>query len=267
MPDPQNSGTPSPDRLAQATQLFRTIIEIPLAPIETHPRYLCPPRLGIIHLLAWITVAAVIFGIRRTLWVYESSFSLLTIIVMFITIFRSAGLVGAGILINVKRLQIQDRFQPGHWLLLYLSLTTLGNLALNISTRYASASFNKVTPTLEYLGGSLFQIIVCYWIASRIPELGRWKNCYKYWAWTIVATVILSFIKPFIYGYSFQYAVLFLWLLPSLLLISVTLIDLIKRCPRDWLHWLGVWIIVFENLVVNVIATIAWACGLLPMNH
>jgi hypothetical protein len=265
-PDPENPGSTSPDLVARVSKLYRAILEMPLTPIGPNPEYICPPRLGIIHLLAWMTVAAVLFGINESLRFSQAPLTYRTFIGMFYTIFRAAGLVGAGVLINTKRRQSLCFFQPAHWLLLYISLATMVNLVYVIALRFILTGIYGYPITIISLCELVFQVFCLFWIASRIREPGRWKNFYKFWAWFIIGSIILSLfiylISSLFWYQSMQARFIAIIakniyeLVPLIFLVTVAGLDLSRGERRDWLHWLAVFIFVSENLILIVSNTI-----------
>lgn len=150
--DPQSSGNPISGDSPEASLPIPGVFKDSNDPRRSTPEYLQPPRLGIIHLLAWMTVTAVLFKIIMALAPgrpFEMSYSLC--IWIFKVIINSAAITGAGIVLVAKYHGGKGYYQPGHFLLFYSSLVTLANLALS---RLFSLSTNSVDSDL--LGFSTF---------------------------------------------------------------------------------------------------------------
>ncbi len=97
----------------------------PVAPIPTEPDYLQPPRLGIIHLLAWTAVAAVLFkgdAASRLLAkerMSDLSGNLLQQVAGLLDLtLIAAGIMGLAVLACSRLRRQPGRFAPGHWILI-----------------------------------------------------------------------------------------------------------------------------------------------------
>jgi hypothetical protein len=243
--DPRSSDKPIPGNSPDTSLPIPGTSDVSNDPCRSTPEYLQPPRLGIIHLLAWMTVTAVLFKIIMALAPgrpFEMSYSLC--IWIFKVIINSAAITGAGIVLVAKYHGGKGYYQPGHFLLFYSSLVTLANLALS---RLFSLSMNPVDNDL--LGFSPFiwtfpGVIIFFWIASKIPEQGRWKYMFRAWGWISLLIFVFGDI-PYSYGSRsqfliFQMILFFIFMLPVAILLMVATLDLIRGSRRDWLHWLGI---------------------------
>jgi len=108
--------------------------ESPLAPGSPFAEYYRPPRLGIIHLLAWTAATAVLLKFSMAMEMLgdrgiASTSPELDIAVQAYRFMYSAahaaGIVGSGVLLLARIRRLPGRFQPGHWLVL---VETLGAL-------------------------------------------------------------------------------------------------------------------------------------------
>jgi hypothetical protein len=249
--DPQPSGTPPPGESSDAPLAILTACEIAFPPLSSSPEYMQPPRLGIIHLLAWMTVTAILFKINMAFAPdkpVEMSYALW--IWIFGVITNSAAITGMGIVLVAKYYGVKGYFQPGHILLFYSSFATLANLALS---RLFSLSTNSVD--IDFFGFSTFLwtfpgVVVFFWIASKIPEQGRWRFMFRAWGWIYLLNFVFGDVV-YSFGARSQFVLfqgILLFMLPAAILIIAATLDLIRSSQRDWLHWLGVCVIVLSSI-------------------
>ena len=116
--------TNDPDLIPAATD-FTAPVEPPVAPISAEPEYIQPPRLGIIHLLAWTAVAAVLFKVNAALLLLAKGNSAVVapdVPVQAIGIadftLMAAGIVGLAVLVRAWLRRQPARLAPGHWILI-----------------------------------------------------------------------------------------------------------------------------------------------------
>jgi hypothetical protein len=187
--DPQSSDTSIPGESSvdhQAIPVTNGNLAISALPLQ-------PPRLGIIHLLAWMTVTAVLFQINMVLAPgrpVEVNYALWSWI--FRVIIQSAAITGAGIVLVAKYYGGKSYFQPGHFLLFFSSFVTFVNLALS---RFFSLSTNTIDSDLFGFSTFLWTfpgILIFFWIASKIPEQGRWKNMFRAWGWLYLLNFVFG---------------------------------------------------------------------------
>jgi hypothetical protein len=220
-----------------------------------------PPRLGIIHLLAWVTVAAVLMKYNLALDVFHPSLDNESVLKVIFKIFqagsdilRAAILVG-GVVFWLDRIrQKPGKIQPGHWIVGIESLRTLSIVLMDWlhNTPYFSS---YLVYFLYYTLTTLLVSLAFGWGALRLPEPSRWK-----WALGMFGldrlylalnnVVVCFFTPPFILDWPLiksyiQYSV-------AAFFILVVLIDLVKGLRRDWLHWLGA-----VSPIVSLLMTIA----------
>ena len=166
------------------------------------PEYLQPPRLGIIHLLALVTVTAILMSVYMSIMVplmvppnQQFHWSVWSIGILFV-ILSAADIVGASILLNVMYHRTPGYFQPGHWILMYSGIAGLAEIIRDsivvLCTRHFGLSIMSYTAfKMLYIACAVVQVIVFFWFASRIPERGRWKLFFKFRAWLVIYLLIV----------------------------------------------------------------------------
>jgi hypothetical protein len=251
----------------------------PLGPLERQYHkenwgaieYYQPPRLGIIHLLAWITVAAVLMSFNlvldqvkpeasnisassRFLRISEAERLLLQIRRSAFSIVQAATLVG-GIAFWLDQFRRKPgRLQPGHWMLAINSIAIPGLLALDAlrSCLYAFSVLRFIDFVFIIYALFMFlQSAAFAWGAWRLPEFRRWKGALSLLSLEAVGYFI-TFTAIFLQNTSFSIfrsigtptyylfqAVNYFRYFPAALLFFLMLIDFFQGRRRDWLHWLG----------------------------
>lgn len=223
--------------------------------VENIPSY-CPPRLGIIHLLGWVTVAAVLMKFNVAMEMLKTTpsrsvsetFKLVQQIITYSgTIMMAATLVG-GMVFYYDRFcrKSKGSLQPGHWLIAIHSVASVISLIiwLGMSILSRDESMNQDAFRIYiaiygfiYLG----MAIACFFAVRRLAERGRWR-------WVLIYMTIENGFQGIMYGYAALHRDVFMhylntqccgYPLVALELVAM-IIDLVKRVPRDWLHWLGV---------------------------
>jgi hypothetical protein len=228
------------------------------------PEYLQPPRLGIIHLLALMTVTAVFLTAFTPITLQRPLPVVLLCIFSFKFIIKAAGFVGAYVLLRAIIRHTPGCLQPGHWMLLFGFVETLGTiinwLVYAWLNNFLQASFD---PLVLAVVVTICESAAYFWCASRIPERGRWKLFFRLWAVAVSLPAVLVFIEflchqmiPGLSPFSRfpRIAAFFIILIMPLIFLSIVLlIDIIRGCQRDWLHWLGVCIFVFDTTWMPII--------------
>ena len=239
----------------------------PFGPRSSFAEHYRPPRLGIIHLLAWTAATAVLLKYSLAMEMIaetggesiRSSRDLFQEVSNFVSSTTiGAALVGACVLLLAKIRRLPGRFQPGHWLLLITALTTL--LSLSVSALYALARAADLADYSSlrwyFMAYGLVWVIQAgmYFYAGRPSRGGRrWSICFAVLA--LVALVrglwhvgnsLLDFL-----GSPFSFPLETLIVAPVLLV--VVLVDLRRGPRRDWLHWLGVAVI-----AIGMLLWVAW---------
>jgi hypothetical protein len=242
---------------------------IPAAASSVEAESCQPPRLGIIHLLAWTAITAVFFKVDAALHLLEkgpnpvSTSSALDRVVGFVdSTLMAAGIVGLAVLFRVRLRCRPVRFAPGHWILIGTLMPYVSMYAVHVahyvftSLRHASADFqNKSWPALLFafmaesaaLGFLVFQTA-----ARQIRDQRIWNR-------TIRLLLIVSGGEAILYAgvlcYQFDslsHAVR--WIvgvahLLTALALAVVAADDVSRVRRDWLHFLGVGLYIGFSLI------------------
>ncbi len=219
--------------------------------------YLSPPRHGIRHLLAWLTVSAVML---RFLVLPQSSFFSLDgpalqaqqhAMGIFRAAYFSAVLCAAVVLLRTKLRGTPGPFQPGHWICLAMApcLATIAFVENGLSGYLASANhllsgFGRAATGLV-LWPVLIQVAVFVWCTIQRMYTSAW--------WWRLAFLVFSLAS----AYAFLMDLDWLWLLPGtpivhhpeahgacvaivLAIVAAVSSDWVFCVRRDWLHWLGV---------------------------
>jgi hypothetical protein len=219
-----------------------------------------PPQLGIIHLLAWMTVTAVLLKLSLAINSFHHSALSETV---FSKVMNSAsaavyaaGIVGFAVLVRAWRRGSMGRLQPGHWMILILAIVIIVWFV-----DFAIVSLLKQTELLPLLQPStLYQVIMCmlsvllvssalwFWAARRTADGRRWKALFglycassaiEWFEYLSVALGPLSYFRDFTYLVGqFNSCALLVALLVATL--TTVLLDCARGPRRDGLHWLGV---------------------------
>ncbi|MFZ1934438.1 MAG: hypothetical protein WCB27_23605 [Thermoguttaceae bacterium] len=229
------------------------------------------PQFGIIHLLIWSTVTAVLLKYYLAI-ADESSFQESPVQLWLIRISQSLSailvgsiVIGSGILIRARCYKMLRRLQPGHWLVLVVTFGALLNLiAWPIYRHFLRASSTSVWGYIlgTTIAGSL--TAAAYAVATvQLRDARRWKFFFAVKVLGEVATVILGLaslaLSMLFHG---RYSNLFFlsqgyWSIGAaailVMLLVVTIMDVPIRASRDWLHWLGITV-----LVAGYAMSLAW---------
>jgi hypothetical protein len=233
--------------------------ENPLQPITPLNEYYQPPRLGIIHLLAWVTVAAVLMKLNLALEVLPSGSSNLNLSETLLlagklqqaarAIVTAALLVGGFVFWLDRYHRKPGYLQPGHWIVGIDGLLELESLIFSTIFLLGIAKINQVQMSMSTvmmafaIFNMLIRISAFFFAAWRLPERWRWKWVLGIEAFSVV--LVLSVLSVFfvsrnaipvgVIRFCFSY---FDFPLASIIVIAIV-IDLAKGLRRDWLHWLG----------------------------
>ncbi|MGO8690847.1 MAG: hypothetical protein ACLQLG_14590 [Thermoguttaceae bacterium] len=226
-----------------------------------------PPRLSILHLLLWTTVAAVLFKfnmavaavVLRAMAGMHGKMVATSIVNRVIAptrvIMYAAGLVGLGILIVSKIRGRRGRLQPGHWMLaveasLYAGVRVPEVALLLTSMVHQGAPFRFQSWYMYFTWIPLVAACLCragfyFWASHRTTDGRRWTALFACLA-VLAVIVALWPAVPWVLVTGGRFGMLRLVarlpipvnaVLCSTLLV-VILLDV--RVPRDWLHWLGI---------------------------
>ena len=259
----------------------------PASPAAASPfaEYYRPPRLGIIHMLAWMAATAIVLKIDLTIFALnQATISRLGIDIpqasqlalvwayavrTIISIAQGAGLVGAAVLLRAWHRGIGGRLQPGHWIILIEVLRFIAGkgyqliCALRYKFDLLQAPITVLVQFLPYCF-SLCVLALYLYVARR-------KLCERRWRRLFVVVAVLPLLKFAMY-FGDVYLFPPYWLshiVPRAIVLGTTLgtvvtLDLRARCRRDWIHWLGVALLATDVIVaVGLWAWVVFGRGLL----
>jgi hypothetical protein len=228
-----------------------------------------PPRLRILHLLAWMTVAAVLlkFGVvehearrssdERTGAIDPTCQSLgCRAIDSLDDIQEAAIIVGLGVMAISTFRGRSGRLQPGHWLLLaeapnvaygFLYYAILLVAMVRGDDFFEGSSWCLRIGSAGEIVASACQVAL-YFIACRRTRDGRrWRLCFAALAVLALPTMLIQLLcyhpnlLPDSVFLSWVPRVMGLdWIVDAMvLLVALTAIVGGVRARRDWVHWLG----------------------------
>jgi hypothetical protein len=227
-------------------------------PFAPPPQYLRPPRLGIIHLLAWTAATAVMLKFYVAAQDNTDTVDLSAIgdaahqTIQFVNSARvGATLVGATVLVLGRVRGETGRFQPGHWFILIETVADMLGLtfwAISLALRQPGTEWYEESFYKWYLGlwGAIAVCIAVayFFVARRVRHDRPWRT-----------PAVVMAIVDLIVG-NLCWLALLTWMAASAmywpiwpLIVGVTffvalLIDVGRGAGRDWVHWLGVAIII-----------------------
>ncbi len=231
-----------------------------------------PPRLGIIHLLAWTATTAVLTRFWLLMHTLEDSSMLempsaMEVFRQVISCVSSAasgaGIVGAFVLLLGKLRRVPGRLQPGHcctlietvtfllFMTAWLSHVLVRELGLQDSDYFPFDTDNWIL--LAY-GSVLIAKAVAYLVTTvLLRDARRWRVMLGTLSAVYMVTGI-GWIGGFFHIPLMSIAAVPLWpLITGGVLLVTVLLDLRRGPRRDWLHWLGV-----AMIVTDVLVTLAW---------
>jgi hypothetical protein len=231
---------------------------------------LCVPQFGILHLMIWTAVTAVLLKLfmaitaepirqlpTAQLWVSRISQSVYAIL-------WGSILVGSGALVRLRCYTMPKKLQPGHWLVLILTLDIILQLAIWLPYRL----FEVVGMRAIGVGMSVVNTLIaaaCVFAFVELRNARRWKiliGAKGLGAGTTAAGSVLSFVTMIGFHNAYPLALISplirycppIWTAAVLImLLAAAILDLWHRAARDWVHWLGV-----GALGVTYAMTFAW---------
>lgn len=239
----------------------------PFGPRSPFAEYYLPPRLGIIHLLAWTAATAVLLKFWMGMEMLREAGDIAArpatemvrqVVSVIYSMAHAAGIVGTGILLLAKVRGRTGRLQPGHWLLpldTAAALLAMSCWGLWVAAEAVGAVDEFSSPW--FLGAYGLVGILCGgmygWAALAAKEAKRWKALFA--ALALVCLMRgLSYVAVWVLD---MYELLTTFPVGSLIVGPVLLLTLLvdqRRGPRrDWLHWLGVAIV-----ASNILMSVAW---------
>jgi hypothetical protein len=220
------------------------------------------PQFGIIHLMIWIAVTAVLLKVFMALagsslqalppeqsWIFQVYQTVYAIMLASMA-------VGAGVLIRLRCYTMFKRLQPGHWLVLISTLEFILELAASLLFWLAGVMGPRTIVVIQ-----VGAVAIYAWAAAAYPfaffqlrDARRWKILIGAKAVGAVTGAALAVV--FLVAHLFNYSPAFLSMWATwgvtrycpivwsvaifLVLVSAAILDLYHRTARDWVHWLGV---------------------------
>jgi len=214
------------------------------------------PQFGIIHLMLWTAVTAVLLKLFMALtdeslrqfpsgqaWVFQVMQAVQVIML-------ASMLVGAGVLVRLRFYTMFKRLQPGHWLVLISTLEFILELAASLLFLLAGSTGLRIPPVCMFVVFTL--AAAAYPFAFfQLRDARRWKvliGAKAIGAATAVALGVASLATTHFSHWSapsslwvvIQYCPMLWSVAVFIVLLSAAALDLYYRTARDWVHWLGV---------------------------
>ena len=218
------------------------------------------PQFGIIHLLIWSAVTAVLLKYYLAMMdepIPHGSvmqFRAMRGLQCVYAIVLASTLTGSGVLIRARCYVAFKRLQPGHWIVLIVAIGSILHLAAWPLYRFSSGvgmtSMWMYLVSTATISTSIVAAYVCAIVQLR--DAKRWKVLLGAKALGEGATAALSWLSLImVLSSGFQYqAMIFSRSIQGcssigrvaifILLLVVVALDFPRRASRDWLHWLGV---------------------------
>ena len=226
-----------------------------------------PPRMGLAHLLAWVTLAAILmkFTAYLEMGIHNESFktgwlwAVHRIVWYAFSAVSSASLLGAIVIMRDKLRGATGRLQPGHWIIVVYAIQWSGYLVINLARMglYGSLELSSQTSSLiawTYAYGAISLVTAISFLVAAV----RLRDGFR-WLLLMLALSGNGFLDlEQMLGFAFNHFTLSMLLihlrsiLPAtilLMLLIIICIDRIRRCRRDGLHWLGVLILTWVTMV------------------
>ena len=226
---------------------------------ESSPGYLRPPRLGIIHVLAFLTLAAGVILPNALAHYYGKNTPVPNVppgarvvwagLQINMNLCRAASWVGLGVLVFCRIRRIPGRLQPGHWVLLLQSIAMIFGFLWE-KTSYLW--FGSMSDTIKLhsmiklqsilAGYVMFLVVVAYvLLIVFLREAISWKALFASLAVMFAASGLFYFDQGMQVWMHYSFSRIMLALSSVVLFVLVVTLALDRRnYPiRDWLHWLG----------------------------
>ena len=245
-------------------------------PFAPSPELFHPPRLGIIHLLAWTAASAVLMKIITWAgWLDSMPDNFPGWMRVFFTAISSihmaviaAGVVGTCVIVRSRYRGHDGRLQAGHWmvinmagtsilsLVLWLPLVMLMDWLMSLSAATHSFAINYAIYLVEAVPQFLLAVL---WLvaAIRMREAIVWKATFGFLALRSAAAGCVNLLSaffptflPFFFPSLRSFSQLPIGASLTLLVLSaVVLADFNRHTKRDWLHGLGVAMLMITSLL------------------
>jgi hypothetical protein len=249
------------DSFVAAVPPFESSVLPAPAPIEWYQ----PPRLGIIHLLAWVTLGVVFLKAFQSLemldnpLVHESdrAIALAHQLRNYCNAMLGAGLVIGGVLLATDLFRRKRGiFQPGHWFVALNCCVFLFGLGVNsamllfVSDRSAQTPFLLLNAVVYAVVALTYcQMVYCFSKQRRWQLAAAFLASLECLKGAFLASI--AFAPP----WSLNAFLVSQWVrVPAVLVVLLVMgIDVVRGFRRDWLHWLGA-----VSIVCDLALDIAW---------
>ena len=235
-----------------------------------------PPRLSIAHLLIWMAAAAVLMSITISIdrWTRDSAWSKLAessegafslVILIVGRILLAAGLVGMVIVIRDRIRRVSGSLQPGHWIILASCTGRISQILIQLilapflsisNASTGSSALNMALMATPFLAITLVVAVINLLAAKRCPAGRLWRS--TFWMWSIITVLGVVMGGLVLMGISWSthelgYTLFLLLAMGPVFLLSIAsavtfciavVRDLRNKERRDWIHWLGVAMVV-----------------------
>jgi hypothetical protein len=221
--------------------------------------YFQPPRLRILHLIGWMTAAAVLVRVGMVFDAASTSApdAGVQAIRFLSNAITAASVVGGGILVSGWIRGTRGPLQPGHWLIIVNALGSglyyiyaLAHLAL-VETVFKPQEDYRIA-FATYMWGLAFlsfvQLLIWYAAAGHTADRGRWKTFFGIVSATFGARTLICIVDVLTHENWLYRARPVFSVTLGIILIIVVALDGRRGPPRDWLHWVGVGIALCHSL-------------------
>jgi len=257
--------------------LLELIGKSPFGPRSPFVEYYRPPRLGIIHLLAWTAATAVLLKFNVAMEMIETSshfdemptaLRVFRQVIQFVqSTVHAAGIVGVSVLLLGRVRGATGRLQPGHWI---VAIDTVAFLVVHSWwALYTAARASGIIERNTFGFGSgfiwfylpfgvisLLRAATYGATATGLRDARRWRVLFATLAVVGLIVSLIQIAASFSRGRFglFGLTNLPLWpLIIAAVLIPTVVLDLRRGPRRDWLHWLGIAV-----LGVGTALSMAW---------
>jgi hypothetical protein len=226
------------------------------------------PQFGILTLMLWTAATAALLSLNLTLagdsirhgptaalWVQRVSQTIDAILL-------AAALVGSGVLIRARCYTMLHRLQPGHWLVLIVSFEFVLHIAARLL--YPVLQLNGIgsVPVIQGVAVVTTGLIAAVYVLAflKLRDAKRWKILMGAKAIAAIMTTLVLLVMLVLWlvspsPYPLATSLTWIFLFPSicslaafLMLPVVAGLDLFRHAVRDWLHWLGVAVVLVAGI-------------------
>jgi hypothetical protein len=233
-------------------------------------------RLGIIHLLVWITCVGCVFGLRRLLFppTADEAFTPEEAYGAFSKVWLGTAL--CGLVLAAARWVRGRRFpvQPGEWIWLAMGFRAAASLVDDIAWTILWHTLYHEGKTLDVplsLGlfhrGAEFAVATVVTAAFIVAAIGVRQ---RRWRWWMVLGAVATGVFPLVMllrettWHSLWVAIVLLVggkILPALLLVALVLMDMERRHRCPWSHFAGVALFLVESGAILLRAAVSLLKG------